>query len=289
MIKKKSPHTYVDRPIFIVGPHRSGTTIFYKLLGNHPDVGYFTRFNKRIPDHPLLAHFLIRVFGRDIPKEAQPIWDRFNHKDCDIMDASDLKLEEARWYRKLVQRVLKIRKTNRFMAKYPRLSLRLSWINSIFPDCIFIHITRDWRAVVSSAVQRMVKRSERGGGWFGVRIKGWQEMQGMPHEYIAAEQFCVVTKTLEHYAEKQFQNRMFRVSYEQLCNDPRVVISQVAEQCDLRNAPGFLDTIPERLRCSNSKWQLNYNNSVYEDIRSKDPIFSRYEWHEMNSNLAGDD
>ena len=37
----------VDRPIFIMGPHRSGTTLLYNILAAHPDVGYFNRANRR--------------------------------------------------------------------------------------------------------------------------------------------------------------------------------------------------------------------------------------------------
>ncbi|MHC4822249.1 MAG: sulfotransferase, partial [Planctomycetota bacterium] len=38
----------IDRPIFILGPHRSGTTLLYKLLGRHPDVAFFSDADRRL-------------------------------------------------------------------------------------------------------------------------------------------------------------------------------------------------------------------------------------------------
>ncbi|MHC4473659.1 MAG: sulfotransferase, partial [Planctomycetota bacterium] len=53
-----------DRPIFIVGPHRSGTTLLYRKLAMHPDVGYYNRADRRCPWSPLLARMLTRAgFG----------------------------------------------------------------------------------------------------------------------------------------------------------------------------------------------------------------------------------
>ena len=81
--------------------------------------------------------------------EAQPIWDRFKRRDDDVMTADDISPKEIAWFRNLIVKVLKLRNAERFLAKYPRLSLRLPWLDAVFPGAIFIHMTRDWRAVVN--------------------------------------------------------------------------------------------------------------------------------------------
>lgn len=40
---------------FILGPGRSGTTLFYKLLSLHPDVGYFNNYMAKFGGIPKLA------------------------------------------------------------------------------------------------------------------------------------------------------------------------------------------------------------------------------------------
>ena len=44
------PAPGIDRPIFIVGPHRSGTTVFYELLAAHPDPDCIARIRSEAPD-----------------------------------------------------------------------------------------------------------------------------------------------------------------------------------------------------------------------------------------------
>ena len=61
----------------------------------------------------------------------------------------------------------------RFVAKYPRLSLPVGWLDALFPDALFVHLKRDWRAVVMSTVKRERKRKAYSERWFGVRIPGW--------------------------------------------------------------------------------------------------------------------
>ncbi len=60
---RELPH--VDRPIFIVAPHRSGTTLLYRLLAEHPDVGFYNPANRRWRNFPRLAHLRTRLGGAD--------------------------------------------------------------------------------------------------------------------------------------------------------------------------------------------------------------------------------
>jgi hypothetical protein len=240
-------------------------------------VGYFNRFNRRIPSLPRLAHILTNLVGRDNPMEAQPVWDRFKRCDTDVMDADDVIPRERDWFRRLVGQVLKQRGAKRFLAKYPRLSLRLSWLDAIFPGALFIHMTRDWRAVVNSTVRRKIKREQRGGGWFGVHIPGWRDLEGISHEVAAARQFRVVTQTLEQ-AATHFEGRFFQVCYEALCSDVAATLRRLAEQCDLPWYSGFSSTLPTELKSANYKWREQFDESVLESIHEENrTFFLRYE------------
>jgi len=264
----------VNRPIFVVGPHRSGTTLVYEKLAKHPDVGYLNRANRRLPAHPLVAHLLTRLglAMRDKPMEAQSVWDRFRSRDDDVMGAEDATPAVSAWYRRLASRVLAARGASRFLAKYPRLSVRLAWLDAIVPDAVFLHVTRDWRAVVSSTVARKRKRDAREGGWFGVRIPGWTDLTGLPHEVVSARVYRHVTRVLERDGPT-YGDRYVRVGYERLCRAPLEVFREVAESFDLGWSPRFEESLPTSLRSANFKWRQELDPAVVERIRVEDPEF----------------
>jgi hypothetical protein len=259
----------VDRPTFIVGPHRSGTTLLYGTLGRHPDLGYYNRQNRHTPDWPRLAALITRLGGRDDPMEAQNIWDRFRSHEDDSMTEADVTPEVKRWFRWNIATVLAARNATRFIAKYPRLSLRLPWIDAIFPDSFVIHMHRDWRAVVQSTALRIEKRKKRGGGWFGVRIPGSEALEGLPSEIVAGRIFRFVSLELEKQRER-FGDRYLIVGYEELCASPVETVRSILERCDWRWVEEFEDSIPRNLRVG-EKWRTQLDPAMIEEIRAEDP------------------
>jgi hypothetical protein len=138
-------------------------------------------------------------------------------------------------------------------------------------------MTRDWRAVVNSTVRRKNKREQRGGGWFGVHIPGWRDMEGISHELAAARQYRVVTQTLEQ-AATHFEGRLFQVCYEALCSDVAATLRRLAEQCDLPWYSGFSSTLPTELKSANYKWREQLDESVLESIYEENrEFFLRHE------------
>lgn len=268
----------IDRPVFIVGPHRSGTTLFYNMLSGHADIGCMVRFNHRFPATPDLAFVLRPLLGGSTkPHEAQRFWDYLWQGPDDTMTADELRPEQKKFYIATIARVLSLRGRNRFLAKYPRLSLRIAWLDALFPDAKFLHITRDWRAVVSSTVQRKRNRENRGGGWFGVRIPGWQQMMNLPHELSAARQFRVTTLAIEDQGQR-FAGRFHRVDYARLCADTEGVMRGVADFCELPFSRSFRDSLPRDLKSRNNKWRKHLTTEMVEMIRAEDPDFyARYE------------
>lgn len=276
----------VDRPIFIVSPHRSGTTLLYGILGKHPSVGYYNRANRRVPAMPLLAHAMTRMGVPDDPMEAQRVWDRFWDESDDVLGAADATGEITDWHRHSVEKVLKLRGADRFLSKYPRLSVRLEWIDAMFPDAIFLHLRRDWRAVVNSTVARILKRNARGGGWFGVRMPGWREMGDLPPELIAGRIFRFVTETIEKDGPT-FGDRFFQSSYEELCAAPVDTVRSICERCDLAWTDDFAATVPTELTSANTKWKERLDPEMIETIRAEAPeFFARYETAETGADAA---
>ncbi|MHC4925564.1 MAG: sulfotransferase family protein, partial [Planctomycetota bacterium] len=270
----------IDRPIFILGPHRSGTTLLYKLLGRHPDVAFFSDADRRLQRSPRVAHLVTRFGIWDQPHEAQVFWDRFREGEDDALDAGDLSDEARAWFQRRVGRVLRIKRSQRFLAKYPRLSARVGWINEMFPDALFLHLVRDWRAVVNSALGKWNRRdNHRGkGSWYGVRIPGWREMKDDPHAVVSARQYRWIALELERRAE-ELGERFMTLSYEDLCDHPVDTVRSIANWTGLEWSDSYQGTIRPRLRSRNHKWKENLDEETLGLIRAEDPKFSsRFEF-----------
>jgi hypothetical protein len=268
----------VERPIFIVGPHRSGTTLLYRTLARHPDLSYFTRADRRFRWFPPLAD--LAIWREDDPKpvEAQGIWDRVRRGDDDHLGASAARDVDREWYRRLVARTVVHRGGRRFVAKYPRLSLRTGWLDAVFPDAFFVHMARDWRAVVNSTVDRKDKRHNHGGGWFGVRPTGWRDWESEPHDLQATRTFVAVTRELER-AAPEFGDRWIHVEYAELCERPLDVVRNLLERVGLSWTPEFEGLLREqRFANANAKWRSAISERRVDELREiEPPLLRRYE------------
>jgi Sulfotransferase family len=123
-------------PIFVVGCHRSGTTLLRLLLDSHPNIscgpetGFLTDF-ARITRDPMWPH--LRQYG--FPKEY------WHGKVAELFNSFQTDYARARG--KL-----------RWAEKTPNYALHLDYINELFPTCQVIHIIRDGRDVVASHLDR---------------------------------------------------------------------------------------------------------------------------------------
>jgi hypothetical protein len=268
---------FVDRPIFIVSPPRCGTSLLYRCIGDHPDVGYFNRANKKLPNHPGLAHFLTKVrFYKDTKRESRALWNRFVTGRGDELSVEDATDEMRAWYSRLIIRVLELRKATRFVAKLPAFSLRVPWLDALFPDALFVWILRDWRAVVSSTAIK--GQNDFGGATFGVKPEGWRDVEGQSLEMRAAWQYREVINILEREADAR-RGRFISLWYEDLCSDPVTAMRQVAECADLRWSQETEDAIPRDVRPPSMKWKQHLTRNVIDEILGAfGDVLRRYEY-----------
>ena len=123
------------RPIFIVGCQRSGTTLLRLILDAHPrlSVGPESRF---LDD-------LAKVTGEEWPR-IEPYGlprDFLNQRFAQLFHDFHAAYAESRG------RV-------RWGDKSPRYTLRIPFLDELFPTCQVIHVVRDGRDVVSSHRER---------------------------------------------------------------------------------------------------------------------------------------
>lgn len=248
--------TRVDRPIFVIGTGRSGTTLLYGLLGFHPDLGWFSNFDQRFPDWPLVAalarvhrlpgaRFLDRR-SRYVPRplESYATLDRCTaglfsaHRDLAAADATP---EIAARFRARVARQLALQGRPRFAAKYTGLP-RIGFVDAIFPDARFVEVARDPRAVAASLLRM---------SWWSERLEGWRYGPAAPEheaEYEASGRAPAVLAAIaakhlrarhDEAAARIGPARHRRVEYDALVWDPVGVLRTLCAFCELEWRPDF--------------------------------------------------
>ena len=198
----------LDRPIFIIGAPRSGTSLLYAILRTHPQ----------------LAHW---------PGEAHEVWEADHHPalrewDSNALDRSDATGTTADSIRR--QFFLVTGRHRRLIDKTPRNALRIGFIDALFPDARYVYLKRDGRDNVNSLINawrtpryRTYRlRHESPGAdpewWKFVLYPDWEQDRRGPLELVCAHQWTACNVAALH-AEIPSE-RWLEIRYEDLVADP---------------------------------------------------------------------
>jgi hypothetical protein len=157
----------IDRPVYVTGLARSGTTILLETLARHPDVA-----THRYRDFPMLFtpylwnRWLDRVPRKDeAPAERshgdgiavtsespeafeEPLWmaffpDQHDPSRSAILDRQTQAPVFAQFYRDHIRKLLAVRGRRRYVAKGNYNVTRIVYLAKLFPDARFIIPVRD--------------------------------------------------------------------------------------------------------------------------------------------------
>jgi len=198
----------VNKPIFIIGCPRSGTTLTLNIVARHEELAWindklnvnplrldFTRLNG-IYDLPLVGNSLyiaatqgarsVRLPSRVINLLPTPVepwhfwnsylqnfqWERGGSVLPRRRTKEDISASEILQIRQTVKSICEYQKKRRFLSKYTDFP-RITYLNEAFSDALFIHIIRDGRAVAASYLKEI--ENGRFGTWDEREwwIKGW--------------------------------------------------------------------------------------------------------------------
>lgn len=252
----------IQKPIFVVGVPRSGTTMLYRLIAQHPDLGWFSKIDlKEFPTKEYLRfaylrrrifevrnmHYPIDFFNRrffttvETPIEMSFLWDTVFQKDWECK-VSEYNLEILK---KTMIKILQKKNKKIFLSKVPKNSIRIMKLKEIFPDSKFIHIVRDPRGVVNS----MIKRSlENPNGYFGIPLKKSEtkrknlEMVDLVTQQVGIEQNKVETHSMQwkqiveeikQSSKDLGSNRYMEIKYEDFVEHPKEYLERIVKFCEL--------------------------------------------------------
>jgi len=259
----------IDRPIFIIGIQRSGTTILNKFFTRHKDTAFFENFSSRYYRSPWKFKFIpillklqkLKYGPKFRPKSNEGrVWRRF-FTEIDYLDESKVTVEIKNYYYSAIKTELRAFKGKRFANKNPADCLRLRWINAMFPDAYYILIWRDPKAVVNSIYQKMqnqwendlITEYEHGyHGYVTVKEKFGKDVSKLEscinyYNYLK----IVLLKDLN-----KIKRPIIELRYENFVKRPRDELKKLYEFTDLDWYDDLSKDIPETLELiNNEKWK----------------------------------
>jgi len=210
---------YSDGPLFVVGMWRSGTSLLYALLNQHPDIGLMYE-----DDLPLLWPMFI---GGKAKQDWLERWEFWNsgpgrHK----IEAGDLPSDPS--LKEAMEVAYKRAGTTVWGTKSPNYYDSMTELAKMFPRARFIIIWRDLRGIC-----RSVRRASDKPSWFSRAgmiqrtILGYRELKSERDRLVSAGA------------------PVYEIHYEALVQDPQAVMTGVcgflripfdANMCSLKNA-----------------------------------------------------
>jgi hypothetical protein len=214
-----------ERPVFIVSPPRSGSTLLFETLARAPRL--FT-----IGDE---SHQLIEGVPQLSPESRGFDSNRLLAEDATPVAAA----LRQRFYEALRDRKGRAPQPGqrvRMLEKTPKNSLRVPFLARIFPEAHFIYLYRDPREVLSSMIEAWSSGRFRtyphlpgwaGAAWSLLLVPGWRELIGRPVHEIVAAQWKVTTRLLLDDLQTLPVERCTIARYDALLADPTAEIDRL--------------------------------------------------------------
>ena len=218
-----------DRPIFVVSPPRSGSSLLFETLAQSPTVwtigGESHAVIERLPGlHPKAKDF---ASNRLTAEDATPA----------IVDQLTARFV-ARLRDRNGRRPAPGATALRLLEKTPKNALRVPFLAAAYPDARFVYLYRDPRETLSSMLDawrsgRFVTYPQlpgwEGDPWSLLLVPGWQELAGKPLREVVARQWETATRLLLDDLEALPAGRWCLASYERLASEPQAEIARLAE------------------------------------------------------------
>lgn len=207
------------RMMFVIGSPRSGTTLLMRMLNVHPEIlsrpephlltplanlGYYQYVDKASYD-PFQAHQAVRAFVDDLPGGEQAYLDALRSY-TDALYGGMLEPSGRRY----------------FLDKTPAYALELDFISKLYPDAVYIVLTRHPFAIFSSFAK----------SFFDDDWKAAHDFNPVVERYVPA-----IAKFLR---ERPVQ-RVVHIRYEDLVAAPEENLRRICEAAELDYLPQMVN------------------------------------------------
>lgn len=217
-----------ERPIFIVSPPRSGSTLLFETLAKAP--GLYT-----IGDE---SHQLIEGVAGLSPSDRGYQSNRLDAGDADPAVAHTLRERFMAALRDRDGHPPRSASALRMLEKTPKNALRVPFLAKVFPDARFIFLHRDVRQTLGSMMDgwqsgrfRMYPQLPgwEGPVWSFLLTPGWQELSGKPLGDIVAGQWGRTMDVLLGDLAALDPSRWIGVDHDAFLRDPQAQVKRLCE------------------------------------------------------------
>lgn len=261
ILRKRLEPVAIDRPIYVTGLARAGTTIALEIIASQPGVATHRYYD--FPMLPVIYHW--RKFLHRFAKDSSPVershqdglqvtpaspeafeemlWIRFFRDRRWVLDARDSSPAFETFYRDHIRKLLLVENAQRYAAKGNYNLTRMGYLARLFPDARFVVAVRHPVNHIASLMKQhahfctlqkehpaLLRYMQQAGHFeFGLDRRFILPVQGNGE----VEQWARYWNALySHVLEHPVAN-MLTVSHESLCQQPQQAVETLLAHCGL--------------------------------------------------------
>lgn len=251
--------------ILVMGPLRSGTTLFMQWLANTGLVAYPTNLLSRFYQAPIigakiqllltdprfnfrdeLGEFVQQAEYRSengktkgvlAPNEFWYFWRRFLAKPGRDVWTDD-ELKQSMDTRTLLAELAGMMQVfgKPFAAKGMLFNYNIPFLDSVFDKVLFVHVRRDPVANVASVLDARKRQLGSEEAWYSFKIPEYEELKGLDPINQVAGQVHYINRAVSNGLANVAEQRKLVVQYEDFCAAPRKVFESLCEKIGLNGA-----------------------------------------------------
>lgn len=255
---------HYERPVFVIGVPRSGTTMLFHLLRESQELG-------------------------SLPREGHDLWRTFHHPrysgwDSDAVGAGQVRPGERRYVNAYFASFFKAR---RFVEKTPENTLRIPYLRDLFEDAIFVVIKRNpcdginslingWRQPAGRYRTYYVPQElhipdyDHRRRWCFTLIEGWRNYSCAPIPEIAFAQWEQYTKTIAAAREQVPPSQWIEIYFEELLAHPEETFNRICEAIGIHNTLALREQLAKLIAepvnalspASKDKWRRDNKEEI---------------------------
>lgn len=278
-----------------MGAGRSGSTLLYKVLCLHPDIGYISNYDNRLPGWLPTGWIKRSIAGRGMVKRSvwfesdgnaygirRPLLEKLVpwpvegediYRRCGIPLEGDFDsppdMEAVGALAGYLERLRQGQKSRLFLNKRVANNRRISWLKNGFPDARFIHLVRDGRDVAYS-FSKVAWWTDDSNVWWAGKTMGELVAEGHDRLAVTARTWAEATTKVADELAMLPQERVLELRYETFLDAPIEQMGRLLDFMGLELTPEVKSTVESlHLKGRPSGWRKEWDSRAYDLVMAQ--------------------